>query len=196
MILIDAVKKMKNIAEGMGTEDGDLIFASLPDNHVCQFCSGKCMGAEFGGHVAEISTPEPFTAKMRLENLFDAPLKSVKTKYAAAGAITTVSGFLMLTRKTAVCSDVMFEDCLAELVDFCKGKDVYIIGKDIAGISQTLTSDEADLILISGDAFSEDSSVEEIDEVIASGKDVLFVGPNCTGIAAVLQKPSWCPYGT
>lgn len=196
MILIDAVKKLRCIAEGMGTEDGDLIFQSLPGNHVCQFCSGKCMGSEFGGHVAEISTPEPFTARMRLDNLFDAPLKTTKTKYAAAGAITAVSGFLMLTRKTAACSDVMFEDCLAELKDFCSGKAVYIIGKDIEGIPQTLTSDEADLVLISGDAFSDDSMIEEIDEVLESCKDVLFIGPNCTGIAAVLQKPSWCPYGT
>lgn len=196
MILIDAVNKMRKTADGMGVEDGDLIYSAACDDNVCMFCSGKCMSVKFGGNVSEIATPEPFSARMKLEDLYGAPLKSPKTRAAAAGAVNAVSGFLMLTRKTAPCPDVMFEDCLQELIEFCKGKTVYVIGKDIPGILPTLTYDEAELVLISGDAFLEDSSLEEIDEVLALEKEVLFLGTNCSGVAAVLQKPFWCPYGT
>ena len=198
MILHDAVEELKKTSSGMGTEDGDLIFQTL-HNSVCQFCKGEGMGAEFGGRVAEVTTPNPFTARMRLENLFDAPLKTPKTRAAALGALNAAAGFLMLTRKTGACNSVYHEDCLAELQAFCKGKAVYIIGDDIAGIPQTLTADEAELILISGEAFFEDALLSEIEEARAFGesgeKEIYLIGQNCHGLGALLHLQVWCPYG-
>ena len=55
MILLEAVEALKKTSSGMGTEDGDLIFQKLNDP-VCQFCKGDCMGAEFGGCVAEVAS--------------------------------------------------------------------------------------------------------------------------------------------
>ncbi|HJJ42413.1 MAG TPA: hypothetical protein O0W90_03745 [Methanocorpusculum sp.] len=196
MILHDAVNKLKEVSEGTGTEDGDLIYRYMPNSDICRYCTGEAMTAEFGGRAAEISTPKPFSAKMRLENLFSAPLKSEKTRAAAAGALSAAAGFLMLTRKTHVCSNVFFEDCLNDLVRKCLGKTVYIIGNDIPGLSQSLTADDADLVIITGDGLLDDDYLEEIDEVFEMEKEVLFVGPSCAGVAALLQKPLWCPYST
>ncbi|HJJ30860.1 MAG TPA: hypothetical protein O0X97_01265 [Methanocorpusculum sp.] len=194
MILHDAVEELKKTAFGMGTEDGDLSYRKRACD-VCQFCRGECMAAEFGGRVAEITTPEPFTACMKLENLYDAPLKSPKTRAAALGALNAAAGFLMLTRKTGACSSIYYEDCLSELQAFCKGKAVYVIGDDIKGIPQTLTADEAELVLISGEAFFEEELIAEIDEVISAGKEILLIGQNCHGLGALLHLAVWCPYG-
>ena len=148
MILHDAVVKLRKAGEDMGTEDGALMYQYLPNNHVCQFSRGVCMGCEFGGRISEVSTTEPFSACMRLENLYDAPLKSAKTRAAALGALSAAAGFLMLNRKTGPCNSVYFEDCKAELVEFCAGKAVYIIGDDIAGIAQTFIMMQCDPSLI------------------------------------------------
>ena len=195
MILHDAVVKLREAGEDMGTEDGALMYQYLPNNHVCQFSRGKCMGCEFGGRISEVSTPEPFSAYMRLENMYGAPLKSPKTRAAALGALNAAAGFLMLNRKTGPCNSVYFEDCKAELIEFCAGKSIYIIGEDIAGIVQTLMPEEAELILINGEAFFEDSLVEEIEEVLSLGKEVMFIGQNCHGLSALMHIPVWCPYG-
>lgn len=196
MILLDAVKKLREVAAGMGTEDGDLVYISRPENHICQFCTGSCLQVCFGGRIAEISSADPFCAKMRLENLYDAPLKSPKTKAAAAGAVTAVAGFLMLIRKLGPCPTVNFEDCREELIMELQGKSVYILGRDIAGLNQALLLEEADVVLVTGDALQDPGLLEEIDEAVMLNKELLFLGPSCTGIAALLGKKSWCPYGT
>ncbi|HJJ38898.1 MAG TPA: hypothetical protein O0X42_02065 [Methanocorpusculum sp.] len=194
MILHDAVEELKKTAFGMGTEDGTLIYQKRACD-ICQFCRRECMAAEFGGRVAEITTPEPFSACMKLENLYGAPLKSPKTRAAALGALNAAAGFLMLTRKTGACNSIYYEDCLSELQEFCKGKAVFVIGNDIKGIPQTLTADEAELVLISGEAFFEEELLAEIDEVISAEKEVLLIGQNCHGIGALLHLAVWCPYG-
>ncbi|WP_319378965.1 hypothetical protein [uncultured Methanocorpusculum sp.] len=196
MILHDAVKKLHDVAHGIGTEDGDLVYISRPEKHVCQFCSGSCLQVCFGGRVAEIASTEPFCAKMRLENLYGAPLKSPKTKAAAAGALTVVAGFLMLIRKLGPCPTVNFEDCLEELVQHLSRKNVYILGRDIPGIQQALFLEDAEVVLVTGDALLSDDLLAEIDEAVVLEKELLFLGPSCTGVAALLGKKSWCPYGT
>ncbi|HJJ43718.1 MAG TPA: hypothetical protein O0X66_02280 [Methanocorpusculum sp.] len=196
MILLDAVRKLREAASGMGTEDGDLVYMSRPDHHICQFCTGSCLEVCFGGSVAEISSTEPFCAKMRLENLYDAPLKTPKTKAAAAGALTVVAGFLMLVRKLGPCPTVNFSDCHEELVQYLCGKNVYILGRDIPQILQTLLLEEADVIVVTGDALLDNDLLAEIDEAIQLEKELLFVGPSCAGVASLLAKKLWCPYGT
>jgi len=196
MILHDAVKKLHDVAHGMGTEDGDLVYISRPENHICQFCSGSCLEVCFGGRVAEISSPEPFCAKMRLENLYEAPLKSQKTRAAAAGALTVVAGFLMLIRKLGPCPTVNFEDCHQELVQYLDGKNVYILGRDIPKINQALFLEDADVVVVTGDALLDNDLLAEIDEAILLEKELLFIGPSCAGVASLLGKRPWCPYGT
>lgn len=196
MILHDAVKKLHDVAHGMGTEDGDLVYVSRPENHICQFCSGSCLEVCFGGRIAEISSTEPFCAKMRLENLYDAQLKSPKTKAAAAGALTVVAGFLMLIRKLGPCPTVNFEDCHEELVQHLDGKNVYILGRDIPKIKQALFLKDADVVVVTGDALLDDDLLAEIDEAILLEKELLFIGPSCAGAASLLGIRSWCPYGT
>ncbi len=196
MILHNAVRKLHEVATGMGAEDGDLVYISRPENHICQFCSGSCLEVFFGERVAEISSTEPFCAKMRLENLYDAPLRSPKTKAAAAGALTVVTGFLMLIRKLGPCPTVNFEDCHEELVQYLDGKNIYILGRDIPKIKQTLLLDDADVVVVTGDALLDNDLLAEIDEAIQQEKELLFVGPSCAGVASLLGKRSWCPYGT
>lgn len=196
MILHDGVRKLHEVATGMGVEDGDLVYISRPENHICPFSSGSCLEVCFGGRVAEISSTEPFCAKMRLENLYDAPLKSPKTKAAAAGALTVVAGFLMLIRKLGPCPTVNFEDCHEELVQYLDGKNVYILGRDIPKIKQALLLEDADVVVVTGDALLDNDLLDEIDEAILLEKELLFVGPSCAGVASLFGKRSWCPYGT
>jgi hypothetical protein len=195
MILHDAIKKLEEHTSGMGCEDGNLQYTEKERGSVCSFCTGKCMEVQFGGRVAEISTPVPFTACMRLENLFPAPLKSEKTRGAAAGALTAAAGFLMLTRKTCACDSLLADDCRQELVEFCNGRAVYVLGRDIPGLRQALDVSEADLVLVTGDALSDETMLAEIEEAERAGKELLFLGPTCAGVAALLQKKMWCPYG-
>ncbi len=195
MLLCDAVKCLEETAAGMGMEDGDLLYRKC-DSDLCRFSHGECMAAEFGDRVAEISTQEPFTARMRLGHLYGAPLRSAKTRAAALGALNAVAGFLTLSRKTGACNSVSSNDCLCELAAFCKDRKVYIIGDDIAGIAHTLAAaDEADLVLVSGDALTDDAWLAEIEDVITEKKEVLLIGPNCHGLGALLHLPVWCPYG-
>ena len=194
MLLLDAVKRLEETAAGMGTEDGDLLY-QVRDETICQFCTGSCMATEFGGRVAEIATPEPFSARMRLGNLYGAPLKSAKTRAAALGALNAAAGFLMLTRKTGACNSVFADDCREELLAFCAGKSVYVIGGDIPGVTQTLTADEADLVLVCSDAFLDDAMLEDVESCIAAKKDIRLLGQNCHGLGALMHLPVWCPYG-
>lgn len=196
MILHDAIVRLREVSAGAGCEDGDLCYAPLPSHHVCRFCRGRCMGVEYGGRVAEMSSPQPFSARMLLEHLFDAPLKSEKTRAAAAGALTVAAGFLMLTRKLAPCPPVNFSDCLDELVARCAGKTVYVIGDDIPGLRQALFVEEADLVIATGDAFLTEEGLAEVEEARVLDKELLLLGPEWAGTAALLGIAHWCPYGT
>ena len=40
-----------------------------------------------------------------------------------------------------------------------------------------------------------DSLVEEIEEVLSLGKEVMLIGQNCHGLSALMHIPVWCPYG-
>ena len=196
MILHDAIVRLREVSAGAGCEDGDLRYAPLPSHHVCRYCRGRCMGVEYGGRVAEISSSEPFSARMLLEHLFDAPLKSEKTRAAAAGALTVASGFLMLTRKLAPCPTVNFADCLEELATRCAGRLVYVIGDDIPGLRQALFVEEAELVVATGDALLTEDGLADIAEAQALGKELLLLGPEWAGVAALLGIEHWCPYGT
>lgn len=196
MILHDAIVRLREVSAGAGCEDGDLRYAPLPSHHVCRYCRGRCMGVEYGGRVAEISSREPFSARMLLEHLFDAPLKSEKTRAAAAGALTVASGFLMLTRKLAPCPTVNFADCLEELAARCTGRLVYVIGADISGLRQALFVEEAELVVATGDALLTEDGLADIAEAQALVKELLLLGPEWAGVAALLGIEHWCPYGT
>jgi hypothetical protein len=196
MILHEAAEKLRMVSQGSGCGDAPLMYAPLPAHHICRFCTGTCLGTEYGGRVAEISSPEPFPARMRLDDLYGAPLKSGKTRAAAAGALTAAAGFLMLTRKLSACPPECFDACLAGLVSFCGGRSVYVIGQDIPGIRQALFPEEADLILATGDAVYSGENLFLIDEARALGKEILFTGPEWSGTAALLGLSFWCPHGT
>jgi hypothetical protein len=196
MILHDAIVRLRDILIDVGCEDGDLRYASLPTHHVCQFCRGRCMGVEYGGRVAEIGSIEPFSARMLLEHLYGAPLKSGKTRAAAAGALTVAAGFLMLTRRLASCLAVNSGDCLDELLVRCAEWQVYVIGDDIPGLHQVLFVEEAELVIATGDAFLIENGLVEIEVARALRKKILLLGPEWAGAATLLGMEHWCPYGT
>jgi hypothetical protein len=196
MILHDAIVRLHEILVDMGCENGDLRYVSLPTHPVCQFCHGRCMGVEYGGRVAEISSIEPFSARMLLEHLYGAPLNSEKTRAAAAGALTVAAGFLMLTRRLASCLAANSDDCLEGLSARCAEKQVYVIGDDIPGLHQVLFVEEAELVIATGDAFLIEHGLAEIEEARALKKKILLLGPEWAGTAALLGIEHWCPYGT
>ena len=75
MILHDAIVRLREVSTGAGCEDGDLRYAPLPAHHVCRYCRGRCLGVEYGGRVAEISSPESCAGRKHREPLLEAPRK-------------------------------------------------------------------------------------------------------------------------
>ena len=77
-----------------------------------------------------------------------------------------------------------------------QGKNVYILGRDIPGLNQALLLEVAEVVLVTGDALLDTDLLGEIDQAVILEKELLFLGPSCTGVAALLGKKCWCPYGT
>ena len=197
MILNNAISALKTVIHDIGCESCDLKYVPLQDHHTCQFCHGKCMGIEFGGKQACIcsSSVPLFSARVKLSDLFDAPLKSDKTRVAAAGALTVVSGFLMLNRKISPCSPCDFDNCRLDLIKRCSGLQVCVLGSNIVGLNQVESVEDADLVIVTGDSIVYMDTLIKIDSLTEVGKNILFVGPEWSGVSTLLNLDHWCPYG-
>ena len=56
--------------------------------------------------------------------------------------------------------------------------------------------EEADLVIATGDALLTDDGLDEIEEARSLGNEILLLGPEWAGTAALLGMTHWCPYGT
>ncbi len=197
-IIHDAVKKIEEIAKNTGCEDGNIVLRVNPDCIPCQYETGACMEAAFGGRVAEFVTRDPLRATTRMGFMFGATLDNVPKRAAACAILNVMTGFLCISRVTKACPRECHTACLAHLKRELAGKSVFcqeVPGHVAEKLGQVTTNpDQADVLLINGAALVSDQGLALI-ETYGGSKRILFVSPSNAGVASLQDREYWCPYG-
>ncbi len=70
-----AIKRLESRLEGSGSEEGVVRIDTDPDRITCQYETGACLRATYGGRSAEFVTMDPLTATTRIGFMFGAGLE-------------------------------------------------------------------------------------------------------------------------
>lgn len=194
-ILLDAVRKLKELSQHSGCEDGNIVLQVNPDCTVCQFERGACMEAVFGGRVAEFVTFEPTRATTRLGFLFDATLEKPRHRAAACALINVMAGFLCLSRVRRSCSRECHEACRAALLREIDDRRVggLEIPSHVMESFPYRATGACDVMLVAGEGL-----ISPEGRSLLEGPDrdrALLVGPSTSGVASLEKLRHWCPYG-
>lgn len=194
--ITDAISHLQNHLEATGCEDGIVTLGPAPPGTArCQFESGTCVRAWYGGKTADTTTNYPLTATTRVSFMYGRDLKKPEQQAAAVAIINVMTGFLCLSRTGHSCSPDHHQECRMRLVRELEGKAAYLFGLPKqavleAGISLAGLPAGADILLIAGDGL-----MGEIPHPPAD-TPVLCVGPSVSGTSVLLKYPHWCPFGT
>ncbi len=198
-ILRESVKKIRDLLEHGGCDEGDVLLEVKPDAKNCQFEKGACMTASFGGRTADFVTFDPVRARTRISFMYDAPLDSPSTRGAAAGIINVVTGFFCLSRVLHACRESSHAPCLEELKREIGGKRIYCVG-NIPEIERHFRGmvvqdpETAEVILIGGEGLITEGTGDLVEK--SKGKKiVLCIGSSAAGVARLFMLGHWCPYG-
>jgi len=197
--LIDAVKRLEETIGGSGCEGNDVILRRVSGEETCPYPDGIPIRAEFGGKTADFLTDYPIEARTRVSFMFGRPLNSPEQRTAAVGIINAVTKFLCLSRKGHACNSESHAPCLEALKSEINGRRVFCNGHMPAlesALSSLIVSDpaEAEVILVTGGGLFTDEGLGVIAEYRES-KELLFIGPATSGVAALSGCEHWCPYG-
>jgi hypothetical protein len=199
-IIIESVKKIKNLIENSGCEEGSVLMDVDPDRVYCQYDKGACMVAVFGGRSAEFVTQDPIRAQTKISFMFDAALDTRSTRAAACSIINVTAGFFCISRILHSCPGLSHNDCRNQLEREIKGKKVFCLSSmpAIETALRTYIVDDphnADVILINGEGIS----AQDMGNIVQNYKDtkrIVCVGPSTAGNARLNQIELWCPFGT
>jgi hypothetical protein len=200
MIIIErATRELQKRTEGSGCEEGIVGLSVDPAIKTCQYDNGACMIASYGGRSAEFVTFDPTRARTKISFMFGANLGTSGARAAACAIINVVTGFLCMNRVMHSCSPECHRPCLTLLQERLKGKRVAIcgtsrvLGSALANQVVDLTG-EPDIILVTGDGL-----LSGADEVLLDrddrGVELMFISPSTSGVATLVDRPHWCPYG-
>ena len=198
-IILESVKKIKEILEHGGCNEGEVILDVNPDARNCQFEKGACMTASFGGRTADFVTFDPVRARTRISFMYDAPLDTASARGAASVIINVVTGFFCLSRVLHACMESSHVPCLEELKREIGGKRVYCIGS-MPEIEHHFRGmivqdpDMANVILISGEGMVLQGTGNLIEQYKGK-KQVLCIGSSVAGVSRLHLLEHWCPYG-
>ena len=199
-LIMESVKKIEEMLENCGCEEGDVLLESNPDIVLCQYERGACMVASFGGKTAEFVTDNPVRARTKISFMFGAPLDTPKTRSAAGSILNVLSGFFSLTRIQHACPVTAHPSCFERLNNEIDGEKIYCVG-DMRPIAAAYgkyivkSPEEADIIIFNGDGII-DPSAGDLMTSFKNSKRVICVGPSASGIARINQIEHFCPYGT
>jgi hypothetical protein len=198
-IILESVKKIKDILEHGGCGESDVLLDVTPDTKNCQFEKGACMTASFGGRTADFVTFDPIRARTKISFMYDAPLDMPPTRGAAAVIVNVVTGFFCLSRVLHACTVSSHALCLKELKREIGGKKIFCVGSNPEiecqfGGMMVSDPDLADVILISGEGMITEGTGDLIEQY-KDEKQVLCIGSSVAGIARLHQIELWCPYG-
>jgi hypothetical protein len=198
-IVIESVKKLKNLLEHSGCADGGVQLDVDPDMVNCRYERGACMTAEYGRKQAVFTTFDPIRACTKISFMFDAPLDTPAVRGAACAIVNVVTGFFCLARTLRPCTGASHAACGADLAAELTGKQVYIAGtvhslESLQGIKITTDPSSAEVILIGGEGIV----AQETGELIGrngSNTRIICIGPSIAGTARLNELEHWCPYG-
>ncbi len=199
-IVTDSVKKIDALLKNSGCEEGCVVLEVNPDIVYCQYDSGACMVAVFGGRSAEYITQDPIRAQTKISFMFDATLDTSQTRAAACSIINVAAGFFCISRILHSCQKLSHINCWKQLELEIKGKKIVCIGR-MPAIETSLRTyivddpDKADVIIINGEGISAPGT----GNIVRNYKDtkrIMCVGPSTAGIARLNQIELWCPFGT
>jgi hypothetical protein len=195
--LQEAVARLRELVAESGCEDGVVVIRRTPDAPRCRYEMGAVIRAEFGGRTGAVCTQDPVQATTRISFMFDAAMDSPQKRSAALAIVNVVSAFFCLARKVHACPQECREACLRELAGELRGKRVHAAGAlsgldGATGITWVEKAEDADILLVHAAVL--------LQGVGGAGADgpprEIFLGPSAAGVAALLNRPHWCPYGT
>ncbi|MDD1660433.1 MAG: hypothetical protein LUQ62_04415 [Methanomicrobiales archaeon] len=195
--LREAVACLQALVAESGCEEGVVAIRRTPDAPRCRYERGAVIQAEFGGRTGAVCTPDPVQATTRISFMFGAVMDSPQKRSAALAIVNVVSAFFCLARKVHACPAECREACLRELAGELRGKRVYAAGDvpgldSATGITRVDGAADADVVLVHAAALLQAAGGPGGD---GSPRE-LFLGPSAAGVAALLNRPHWCPYGT
>ena len=198
-IVIDAVKKIKELTEHGACSDAGVVLDVNPDAKICQFEQGAPMSATFGGRSAVFTTFDPIRAPTKIAFMFGAPLDSAAVRGAAVAIINVVLGFLCMSRVLHPCHETSHAACHDEILRELTGKTLYCIGamgkSGPAAFGHVIQNpSEADVIIINGEGLIGIDTGTIIDKYKENHR-IICIGPSTAGIARLYELEHWCPYG-
>lgn len=193
----EAVARLRTLVAESGCEEGVVSIRRAPDAPRCRYERGAVIEAEFGGRTGAVCTPDPVQATTRISFMFGADMDSPQKRSAALVIVNAVSAFFCLTRRVHACPAECRDACLRELAGELRGKKVYAAGEvpgleGGAGILRAEDAAEADVILVHAAGLLHAGG----DHSSGGAERHLYLGPSAAGVAALLNRPHWCPYGT
>lgn len=197
--VVEAIGKLEEQLRESGCEDSVVRIDTLPGGNLCQYEKGACMIASFGGRSAEFVTFEPVRAATRISFMYGATLEKTAQRIAACAIINVITGFLCFSRKLHACAPEHHGSCAAELVRYCKGRQIFPIGEIyhkevLKNLSFVQDPDPADLFLVTGEGLVSPEGIALIERYHGK-KPMLFVAPSTAGICSLLDIDHWCPFG-
>jgi hypothetical protein len=197
--LNEAVAVLLDRIAGSGCEEGVVTLVVDSSAPQCQFERGAVMVAQFGGKSAEFSTFDPIRAKTRISFLSGAVLDDPRRRGAAAVVINVAAGFFCISRRLRACGRDSHLPCCAGLKEVVTGAPVHIIGdcpalSGFLGGQCTPDAASASTVLVTADGLANPEALALIGENLGSQR-IIFVGPSTAGVAALLTRETYCPYG-
>jgi hypothetical protein len=195
--LREAVARLKVLVAESGCEEGVVAIRRTPDAPRCRFERGAIIQAEFGGRTGAVCTQDPVQTTTRISFMFDAIMDTPEKRSAALAIVNVVSAFFCLARKVHACPVECREACLGDLAGELQGKRVFAAG-DLPGldgasrVTRVEGAADADVVLVHAGVLLRE---EEGPGGGGSPREI-FLGPSAAGVAALLNRPHWCPYGT
>lgn len=198
-LVIESVKKLEQLMEHSGCENGDVVLQVNPDVTNCQFEKGVCMTAEFGGRSADFTTFDPIRARTKISFMFGAPLDTPPTRGAACAIVNVAAGFFCLSRILHACLPSSHETCSMKLQEELVGKKIWCVG-DISGFDTKFrytradSHSDADIFLIGAEGIIAPGTGDLI-EAWRGTKRIICIGPSTAGTARLHNLELWCPCG-
>jgi hypothetical protein len=198
-LFAEAADVLRQRTAGTGVEEGGITIARNHDALVCPYERGIPLEAEYGGRTVQFVTGAPIEARVRVSMLFGAPLDGERERSAAGVVINAVAGFFGFARNLQGCAIDARPPCLRELKAETGGRRVFLVGASPLlehALADRLVSspEDAEVLLVLGHGLATNAGLALV-EGVRSDQRVLLLGPSTGGLAALLDREHWCPYG-
>jgi hypothetical protein len=190
------VKRIQTLTDGCGYENNKITLSTQADqNDRCPYEAGTIMTVTFGGRNTYFSSTHPMDAITRPEYMYSASLTKPAHRASAAAIISGVAGFLCFSRTSGACDTACHQQCIEQIKTQIGTKKIHCIGEmkkvqDLFPNQIVPDPHKAELILLTVDGLNEDTQYEP-----ESSAPMICIGPSAGGIASLLEREHFCPYG-